>query len=205
VLPIAMHNLKAIIFDKDDTFMKDQVYSPSISVDLLFEDTVQSCKIFHDCGYFLFIISNQSGIERGYFNEQELLSNFIDFNNKLFLSNGFRIDGFFYCPHDPSSLCLCRKPNIGMYYQIKALFQIDTKNSFYIGDRLADIEFAQNAGLVPVIIHRPDYSYKHQSTYDDMDLIEQEEENEHVAIFPSLLSFSQTIEKFYKNNANFVL
>lgn len=194
---IAMHRLKAIIFDKDDTIIKDQVYKPSFDLDLLFDDVIPSCKIFKEHGYHLFIISNQSGISKGNFQEKILIENFIKFNKQLRQKYNFCFDGFFFCPHHPSSNCICRKPNDGLFIRLKAFFQIDISKSFYIGDRLTDIYFAKNNGICPVIIHRDWYQYKDERIYKDLEEIEILEEEGKVGVFNSLNDFAKIIEKLY--------
>ncbi|GEM_PF-1992781 len=191
---IAMQKLKAIIFDKDDTIMQDQVYNPAFSIEYFFDDIIPSCLKFKNLGYNLFIISNQSGISRGNFEEKVLISNYINLNFQLHKKYSFSFDGFLYCTHVASYNCICRKPLKGLYTRLNSYFQIDNTKSFYIGDRLTDILFAQASGIFPIIIHRDDYLYKDPTVYKDLTEIEILEENGKTAIFSSLIEFANLIE-----------
>lgn len=186
---IAMHKLKAVIFDKDDTLMQDQIYSPEFDETYFFDDIITSCKILKNLDYRLFIISNQSGINKGKFEEATLVRNYISLNFKLKKDYGFSFDGFFYCPHNPNENCSCRKPLIGLYTRLQAYFQINTDKSFYIGDRLSDIYFAMNCGLNSITIHRNNYIYKDNKVYSDLPQIEIMEEEGKTNIFNSLIEF----------------
>lgn len=199
-----MQKLKAIIFDKDDTLMQDQVYSPAFDKKYFFEDIIPSIIKFKENGYNIFIISNQSGISKGKFEEKTLLLNYIKLNSLLKEEYNICFDGFFYCPHLPQSNCICRKPSIGLFTKLMAMFQIDPANSFYLGDRLSDIYFAHNASLMPVIIHRFEYVYKDKKIYDDFKEIEILEEEGKVMLFNNVLDFANMITNFVKNDKRFL-
>lgn len=184
-----MHKLKAVIFDKDDTLMQDQIYSPEFDESYFFEDIITSCKILKNLDYHLFIVSNQSGINKGKFDEATLLINYINLNLKLKKDYEFCFDGFLYCPHTPDQNCSCRKPLIGLFTRLQAYFQIDTTKSFYIGDRLSDIYFAMNCSLNSITIHRNNYIYKDDKIYNDLTKIEIMEEEGKTNIFNSLIEF----------------
>jgi len=195
---IVMQKLKAIIFDKDDTLMQDQVYSPAFEVKYFFEDVIPSCIKLKQNGFNLFIISNQSGISKGNFEEKTLLSNYINLNLYLTKNYNFNFDGFFYCPHLPEYYCNCRKPSKGLFERLRAMFNIDQKSTFYLGDRLSDIYFAQNCSIIPVIIHRYDYLYKDKRIYEDFSKIEMLEEEGKVLVFNSIIDFANMIVEFEK-------
>ncbi|MFN3411960.1 MAG: HAD-IIIA family hydrolase [Exilispira sp.] len=189
-----MQKLKAIIFDKDDTLMEDQIYSAKFEEEYFFNDVIPSCILLKNSGYRLFILSNQSGISKGKFSEKSLLSNFIELNYRLKKNYNFIFDGFFYCPHLPEYNCMCRKPSTGLFVKLISYFQIDPLQSFYIGDRLTDLYFSINAGLMPVIIHRNNYLYKDQVIYKDIEEIEILEEQYKVLIFNSIIDFANLIK-----------
>ncbi len=190
-----MRKLKAIIFDKDDTLIQDQIYSPIFAIDYFFEDIIPSCIKFKSLGYNLFIISNQSGIAKGKFEEKQLLINYLNLNKTLNLKYNFNFDGFLYCPHNPEDNCLCRKPSNSLINRLNSYFQIDLTSSFYIGDRLSDVIFAINSKIIPIIIHRLDYNYKDLNVYKDIQQIEILEEEGKVGLFNSLIEFAYFIEK----------
>jgi len=201
---IVMQKLKAIIFDKDDTLMQDQVYNPAFGTKYFFEDVIPSCIKLKENGYSLFIISNQSGISKGNFEEKTLLLNYINLNLELNRKYNFNFDGFFYCPHLPEYNCNCRKPSKGLFDRLKSMFGIDSTHSFYLGDRLSDIYFAQNCSIIPVIIHRVDYLYKDKKIYDDFNQIEILEEEGKVLVFNSIIDFVNMIIEFEKKDKRYI-
>ena len=107
----------------------------------------------HAAGYLEIVITNQSGIARGYFSEAELLK----MNDSL--RREVDVDDVYYCPHYPggiiekySIVCNCRKPATGMIEQACREHAIDPGKSFLIGDRASDIEAGKNAGLKTILL-----------------------------------------------------
>lgn len=106
------------------------------------------CQYYMAKGYYIIVVTNQSGIARGYYSE-------IDFSNltlwmiDTFDEKGITIDQVYHCPHHPdiSGECECRKPKPGMLLQAAKDFNIDLENSVLVGDSERDIEAAYNAGL----------------------------------------------------------
>jgi D-glycero-D-manno-heptose 1,7-bisphosphate phosphatase len=110
-----------------------------------------ACLYFQSIGYQLVIVTNQSGIGRGYYDEDT----FHIVNNWMlsqFKNQGISILGVFFCPHGPESNCNCRKPKPGMFNQANDKYGIDMKNSWMIGDKEADIKAANTAGIQNTIL-----------------------------------------------------
>jgi D-glycero-D-manno-heptose 1,7-bisphosphate phosphatase len=101
--------------------------------------------------YILIIVTNQSGIGRGYYTHDdfEKLTNWMVDRLK---QNGILISKVSYCPHTPEDLCDCRKPHSKMFLDAKEEFDIDMKSSWMIGDKESDIEAAQNAKVENTIL-----------------------------------------------------
>ena len=103
------------------------------------------------------IITNQSGIARGYYTEEVYLK-LQDFIEKDLLKNGIKIEKSYFCPHHPNAAgkygieCNCRKPKTGNFELAIDEFNIDTENSFMIGDRPTDLIPAEKLGITPVLI-----------------------------------------------------
>ena len=103
------------------------------------------------------IITNQSGIARGYYTEEDYLK-LQDFIEKNLLKNGIKIEKSYFCPHHPNAAgkygieCNCRKPKTGNFELAIDEFNIDTENSFMIGDRPTDLIPAEKLGITPVLI-----------------------------------------------------
>jgi histidinol-phosphate phosphatase family protein len=102
-------------------------------------------------GFKLVMISNQSGVARGYFTVKTLMK----IQRRLsafFKKHGARIDGFYFCPHMPDAGCACRKPKPGMGRRAARKFHLDLKRSYMVGDQYRDIEFAKNLGVKGVLV-----------------------------------------------------
>ncbi|RDU63959.1 D-glycero-beta-D-manno-heptose 1,7-bisphosphate 7-phosphatase [Helicobacter sp. MIT 14-3879] len=137
----------AVFFDRDGVVNIDTEYIYKIEDFIYMEGFLE---LFKECklkGYLLFIITNQSGIGRGYYSLDSflLLSEFIQ--NDLKGKFGFCFDKIYFCAHKPTQHCKCRKPNIGMIENANRDFKIDLLNSYIIGDKESDIEAGINAGI----------------------------------------------------------
>ena len=149
---------KAILLDRDGTINVEKDYLHKIE-DFEFEkNVVDALKIFSSLGYTLAVVTNQSGIARGFYTEDDLikLNNYI--NDRL-NEHGVNIEKFYYCPHHPEKgigkykvECQCRKPKTGMLDAAIKDLNIDIENSYMIGDTLADIDAGFNAGLTSILV-----------------------------------------------------
>ncbi len=147
-------NQKVVFIDRDGTINKDCPYCHNIADLELYEDAIKLMKKYQDKGYIIIIITNQSGIGRGYFTENEFHI-FHDEILRILKTKGINITKTYYCPHKPEEQCNCRKPKTGMIEQALKDFDIDLKNSIIIGDR-EDIEgiMAKAIGINCKIINR---------------------------------------------------
>lgn len=124
----------AVFVDRDGTLNRDCPYCKDPKDLYVFVDTVKMVKEYQEKGHYVFIITNQSGLNRGYFTRSELDS----FNSALLKemgSLGVKVDDIFICPHTPEEKCNCRKPEQGMIDQAISSYDIDIKSSIMIGDR----------------------------------------------------------------------
>jgi len=137
---------KAIFLDRDGVINKEKDYLYKIEDFEFIDGVFDSLKYLQDLGYKLFIITNQSGIGRGYYTKD-------DFNTLTrwmlneFLKKDITIEQVEYCPHTPKDNCNCRKPKTLMIENILKNYNIDLKNSWLIGDKSSDIQCAINAGI----------------------------------------------------------
>ncbi len=97
-------------------------------------------------GYEIIVITNQSGIGRGYYSKDDFLK-LTNWMTNEFKENGITILNTYFCPHSPEENCTCRKPNIGMIQQSLNDFDIDLQNSWLIGDKMSDIQTAINIDI----------------------------------------------------------
>ena len=140
---------KAVFLDRDDTIVKDHPYCSRPDDLLLFDGVSGSIAKLNEAGYLVIVITNQSGVARGNFSEDDLA----DIHRKMVTDierGGGKIDDIFYCPHHPDDGCGCRKPAIGMGEKAIEKYRIDTKSSFMIGNSDADMEFGRAIGCTPI-------------------------------------------------------
>jgi histidinol-phosphate phosphatase family protein len=136
---------KAVFIDKDGTLVDDVPYNVDPERVRLVTGVGQALHGMKEAGFKLIVISNQSGIARGLFKEQDLMP----INRKvqsLLEPYDVEIDAFYYCPHGPADHCGCRKPQPGMILQAAKDHAIDPQISWMIGDILNDVEAGNRAG-----------------------------------------------------------
>ncbi|WP_339014652.1 D-glycero-beta-D-manno-heptose 1,7-bisphosphate 7-phosphatase [Fusobacterium animalis] len=180
---------KAIFLDRDGTINveKDYIYK---SEDLIFEEgTIEALKTFKNLGYILIVVSNQSGIARGYFTEEDL--NIFNNNmNKILKKNGVEITEFYCCPHHPDGIgeykkvCECRKPNNKMIEDAIKKYNIDREKSYMIGDKTSDIGAGLKSNLKTVLV-KTGYGLK------DMEKVDKNE----TLICENLKDFSEILKR----------
>jgi D-glycero-D-manno-heptose 1,7-bisphosphate phosphatase len=143
--------LKAIFLDRDGVINKEKNYLYK-KEDFEFIDGVfDACKYFQKLGYQLIVVTNQSGIARGYYQEEDF-QKLTQWMLGQFTNQGLRILDVFFCPHGPGSTCSCRKPQPGMLLEAREKYNIDMKNSWMIGDKEADVGAANAAGIENTIL-----------------------------------------------------
>ena len=150
---------KAIFIDKDGTLVKDVPYNVKPELVSYSGFAMDALKLLQDEGYLLIIVTNQSGIAKGYFTELELAILINKIRTDM-AGHGIDIAGFYYCPHFPDTAlpefnktCTCRKPAAGLILQAASDFQIDLSRSWMIGDILDDMEAGKRAGCKTILLN----------------------------------------------------
>lgn len=136
---------RAFFLDRDGTINVDReyIYKPE---DWEFKyKAVDAIRLINQSGYLAVVITNQSGIGRGYYTEDDLKILHEHVNRLLAMENA-KIDAYYYCPHKPDDDCGCRKPKLGMFAQAINYLNIDMKESIVIGDKMRDIENVKQLG-----------------------------------------------------------
>ena len=128
---------KAVFLDRDGTINVDKNYLFKIEDFEFLPGAVEGLKALQASGFLLIIITNQSGIARGYFTVEDYLR-LNDFMLNELERLGVHISKSYYCPHGPDSKCNCRKPETGLFEQAVKEFDIDLSKSFAIGDKPRD-------------------------------------------------------------------
>ena len=140
-----------VLLDRDGTVIHEKEYLADPDGVELIRGAIDGLKRLQDAGAVLVIISNQSGVGRGYFTEQDVEA----VNNRmvnLLEQAGVRIHGVYYCPHAPDDRCDCRKPEIGLLKQAATDTGLPLASAFMIGDKAADVEAGQRAGCRTVLM-----------------------------------------------------
>ena len=145
--------IKTIFLDRDGVINKEVEYLFRISDFEFIEGVFDACLYFQQLDYKIIIISNQSGIARGYYTKSDY-QKITEWMLNKFNIKGISILDILYCPHGPESSCNCRKPKPGMLIEAKDKYNIGMKDSWMIGDKETDIEAANLAGINNTILVR---------------------------------------------------
>jgi D-glycero-D-manno-heptose 1,7-bisphosphate phosphatase len=149
---------RAVFLDKDGTLIKDVPYNVDPEQIRLTVGAGDGLQRLHQMGYALIVISNQSGVARGYFSESALAA--VEQRLRALLELfGVPLAGFYYCPHHPEGAvaeyaiaCNCRKPAPGLLLQAARDHAVDLTASWFIGDILNDVEAGRRAGCQTILL-----------------------------------------------------
>jgi len=156
----------AVFIDRDGVINVEKNYLHKVEEFEFIEGVFESLKYLQSLGYLLIIITNQSGIGRGYYTKKDFDLLTVWMINE-FEKNSIKIANVYLCPHAPDENCNCRKPKTGMIEQALSDFDIDLKNSWLIGDKNSDIECAHNANIANTIHVRSGHSFDEGSSKAD--------------------------------------
>lgn len=143
--------MKAVFLDRDGTIIHEKpgVYLSDPKKVRPYKSAVKALQLLEKKGFKLFIVSNQSGIGRGYFTEDTV--NKVH-ERMLQLLRPVKITEIVFCPHAPNEECDCRKPKPKMGRDLIKKYKIDPKHSYMIGDKKADVEFGHALGCKAVLV-----------------------------------------------------
>ncbi len=133
---------KAAFLDRDGTLIEEVNFLSNVDDLRVFPFTFEALKLLKDAGFLIVVVTNQSGIGRGIYDEAAMNAIHEEMQAQL---DGM-IDAFYFCPHLPCDGCSCRKPNLGMLEAAVRDFSIDLANSWMIGDKKIDVEAGKKAG-----------------------------------------------------------
>lgn len=147
-----MNPIKLAILDRDGTINADSddyIKSPEEWTPL--PGALEAIATLNHAGWHVVLATNQSGLARGLFDMAALNAMHVKMNRLLALHGG-RIDAVFFCPHQPSDACSCRKPLPGLFLQIGERLGVELKDVPCVGDSLRDLQAAQAAGCAPHLV-----------------------------------------------------
>jgi D-glycero-D-manno-heptose 1,7-bisphosphate phosphatase len=144
---------RAVFLDRDGTVIEDSGYVHEPGKVKLLPGVAQAIKRLNDQGYLAITVSNQSGIARGMYSvaDYEAVQERI---GALLTAHGARLDGGYFCPHHPrfTGPCECRKPGIKLFNDAAAAMDIDLRRSWWVGDRLTDVQPASTLGGQAILV-----------------------------------------------------
>jgi D-glycero-D-manno-heptose 1,7-bisphosphate phosphatase len=151
---------KACFLDRDGVLIVEAHYLSKPSQVEIIPGVPEALKKLKDAGYLIIVVTNQAGIARGYFPEDNVAMVHAEIDRQL-KKAGTSIDAYYYCPHhlegsipELSINCECRKPKPGMFFQAAKDHDINLSESFMVGDKFSDIEAAKNAGCKQAVMVR---------------------------------------------------
>jgi len=143
----------ALFLDRDGVINEEINYLYKIEDFVFIPEIFNICNFYQQNGYKIIVITNQAGIARGLYTEEDLsvLNNWM---TEQFSKKGINIDKIYHCPHHPdfTGYCECRKPNPGMIFKAAEELNIDIRRSVLIGDKDSDFKAGINAGI-PNLFH----------------------------------------------------
>lgn len=149
---------RAVFLDRDGVIVEDPDYVYRIDQLKLIPGSAEAIKLLNENNFLTIIVTNQAGIAKGYFTEEDTVS-FNELMEEKLREHNARIDAIYYCPHHPNAEiekyrinCDCRKPKSGMLKKAEKDFIIDLRSSFIIGDRLSDIEAGKSIGCKAIMV-----------------------------------------------------
>lgn len=141
----------AVFLDRDGTIIDDIGYLADPGGVAFYPGVPQALKRLQERGYLLVIVTNQSGIGRGYFDEETAIAVNLAMLG-MFREKGVVLASIYYCPHHPGDGCRCRKPGLLMVDRAVGDLGIDKDRSWFVGDIDKDVLTGMNAGLKPILV-----------------------------------------------------
>lgn len=150
-------SFNAVFLDRDGTINIDPGYIGKPEIVELFSDVPAGIAELKKLDFKLIVISNQSGIARGYFKTEDVIA-VNERINDLLKKYGLEIDAFYFCPFHPDfstpEECECRKPSPKLVFLAAKELDIELSKSYFVGDKASDVECGINAGIKTILINR---------------------------------------------------
>ncbi len=156
----------AVFLDRDGTINEEMGYINHISRFTLLPQAIPAIRRLNEAGLKVVVVTNQSGIARGYF-PPSVLAEVHEHLERRLAEAGAHLDGIYLCQHHPLEQCPCRKPHPLLIQQAARDLDLDLGRSYLVGDRYKDVETAANAGVRGILVltgyGRGEYEYRRQS------------------------------------------
>lgn len=149
---------KIVFLDRDGTINVEKNYLYKPEEFEFIPGSEKAIQMLNENGYKVIVVTNQAGIARGYYGEEDVkfLHQYI---SEELAKQGAHIDEYLYCPHHPENgigkykcICSCRKPGTGMFEKVAERYEIDRNASWMVGDNVSDIQAGKNFGLKTILV-----------------------------------------------------
>ena len=145
---------RAVFVDRDGTLNPDLKYLKEAERLEVFRGVGDGVRWLRQHGYLVICVTNQSGVERGFYSDEDV-HRIHRRLNEILRPRGAAVDAFYYCPHAPQTGCACRKPGVRLFHEAAEAWHIDLAGSAIVGDRALDIEAGARLGLLTAVVpHR---------------------------------------------------
>ncbi len=148
---------RAVFVDRDGTLNPDLHYLSDPARVEVFRGVAEGIRLLRSHGYLVVCVTNQSGIERGFYNDADVRG-IHERLNGILGREGAQVDRFYYCPHAPESGCPCRKPGVELFERARYELGIEFAPSAIVGDRSLDVEAGEKLGLLTVLVPAPGHA-----------------------------------------------
>jgi D-glycero-D-manno-heptose 1,7-bisphosphate phosphatase len=148
---------RAVFVDRDGTLNPDLHYLSDPERVEVFRGVAEGVRLLRSHGYLVVCVTNQSGVERGFYNEADVRA-IHERLNSILDREGAQIDRFYYCPHAPETRCPCRKPGVELFERARNDLGVEFASSAIIGDRSLDVEAGEKLGLLTVLVPAPGHA-----------------------------------------------
>lgn len=153
----------AVFLDRDGTLIEEVNFLSRVEDLRLFPYTAESVRLLKENGFLVIVVTNQSGIGRGVYDEAAMHA----IHDQIQVDLAGAIDGFYFCPHLPCDGCDCRKPGLGMINAALADFEIDMSRSWMIGDKKIDVETGEQANIRTAFV-LTGYGQQHKASLQEI-------------------------------------
>lgn len=153
-----MKKNKVIFLDRDGTINDDYGYVHEKDKLKFLPGVIEGLKKLIESNYKLIIITNQSGIGRGYYTEEEY-HEFTKYMLEELKKNNIYIDDIYYCPHTVKDNCNCRKPKLKLFYDAIEKYNVDIENSYAIGDKERDLSICNDTKITGILVYNKSDNY----------------------------------------------
>ncbi len=148
---------RAVFVDRDGTLNPDLKYLDDPDRIEVFRGVIQGLRWLRAHGFLVICVTNQSGIERGFYTAEDVDRMHRRLNERL-ASGGASVDAFYYCPHAPETGCACRKPGTLLFERARDDWGVDLPTSAIVGDRAMDVIAGERLGLLTALVSSPGHA-----------------------------------------------